>query len=346
MGFAAYRTIAYDGASEEAKSAAALEEDGYRKAINLIDGSIQLAPENKSAFEGYKTDLQAIQEVIKDVIALGLKNENDAATKEMVKGDGLIAKLSKEITQLNDASAKAVSAKTEETAAKSRSTIITTVVIGVVGLAVCLGLGIWLAMARIANPLRRLGDRMNTLAVGNFDIDIEGSERKDEIGQMAKTVLVFRDAGKEKVRLEAPSGRAAQGSRGAAAEGRGGAPAQCRVAGRRGRRAGAGRQGARRRSWQNVRGRPDDTPGCRVHRGLSADQGRFQCDDREAAGNHRIDRRVHARGDQRLGGDLDQHHRPVAAHRGTGGEPGGNLGFDGRDRRYGEEKRRKRATGQ
>jgi methyl-accepting chemotaxis protein len=203
MGFAAYRTIAYDGASEEAKSAAALEEDGYRKAMNLIDGSIQLAPENKSAFEGYKTDLQAIQEVIKDVIALGLKNENDAATKEMVKGDGLIAKLSKEITQLNDASAKALSAKTEETAAESRSTIITTVVIGVVGLAVCLGLGIWLAMARIANPLRRLGDRMNTLAVGNFDIDIEGSERKDEIGQMAKTVLVFRDAGKEKVRLEA-----------------------------------------------------------------------------------------------------------------------------------------------
>src|SRR4029077_322263 len=32
--------------------------------------------------------------------------------------------------------------------------------------------------------------------------EIEGTVRKDEVGQMARTVLVFRDAGLEKVRLE------------------------------------------------------------------------------------------------------------------------------------------------
>jgi methyl-accepting chemotaxis protein len=43
---------------------------------------------------------------------------------------------------------------------------------------------------------------MSTLAQGKFDTEIEGTERRDEIGQMARTVLVFRDAGLEKVRVE------------------------------------------------------------------------------------------------------------------------------------------------
>ena len=43
MGYAAYRTIAYDGASEEAKSAAAVEEEAIGRRCNLIDGSCHLA---------------------------------------------------------------------------------------------------------------------------------------------------------------------------------------------------------------------------------------------------------------------------------------------------------------
>ena len=41
-----------------------------------------------------------------------------------------------------------------------------------------------------------------------------------------------------------------------------------------------------------------------------------------------------------------QHHRPVAAHRGAGREPGRNLGVDGGDDRDGQQERRKRPAGQ
>jgi methyl-accepting chemotaxis protein len=43
---------------------------------------------------------------------------------------------------------------------------------------------------------------MGELAQGHNDIDVHGTKRQDEIGQMARAVLVFRDAAIEKIRLE------------------------------------------------------------------------------------------------------------------------------------------------
>ncbi len=58
------------------------------------------------------------------------------------------------------------------------------------------------------------------------------------------------------------------------------------------------------------------------------------------------DQGLGGRSHRRLGGDIDQHDRPVAAHRGTGRQSGRNLGFDGRDRGDRQEERRERAGGQ
>ncbi len=203
IGYTAYRTIAYDGASAEAQNAAKLEVDSYNDALQSFDDAAALDPMDKSLFEGFKAQVNAIQDAVKGVVAHGLKNENDEATKEMVKGDDLIIGLSKDLTKFNDANKEKVHTNAEAASQQAHWTIITTVSIGVAGLAICLGIGLWLALAGIARPLRRLGERMNTLAKGELDIDIEGADRKDEIGAMAKTVLVFRDAGREKVRLEA-----------------------------------------------------------------------------------------------------------------------------------------------
>lgn len=45
--------------------------------------------------------------------------------------------------------------------------------------------------------------RMKELAEGKFDIDIAGADRKDELGDMARALLVFQDNGRDKIRLEA-----------------------------------------------------------------------------------------------------------------------------------------------
>ena len=53
---------------------------------------------------------------------------------------------------------------------------------------------------------------MTTLADGRHDIEVPGTDRGDELGHMARAVLVFRDAAVEKERLEAQSADAQKAS--------------------------------------------------------------------------------------------------------------------------------------
>ncbi len=50
-----------------------------------------------------------------------------------------------------------------------------------------------LANRMVARPLRRLAGVMRDIAEGRFDTPIEGIKRGDEVGTMARAVLVFRD---------------------------------------------------------------------------------------------------------------------------------------------------------
>jgi methyl-accepting chemotaxis protein len=55
----------------------------------------------------------------------------------------------------------------------------------------------------ITRPIARLLPTMRELARGNHDIEVADAERGDEIGEMAKAVLIFRQAGIENTRLQA-----------------------------------------------------------------------------------------------------------------------------------------------
>jgi methyl-accepting chemotaxis protein len=80
----------------------------------------------------------------------------------------------------------------------------TTLIFGVLGtLAFMLAaFGIWTIARGIVRPLARLVGVMGDLAQGQNDVEVSDSERSDEIGKMARAVLVFRDAAIEKIRLE------------------------------------------------------------------------------------------------------------------------------------------------
>ena len=55
----------------------------------------------------------------------------------------------------------------------------------------------------VASPVTAMTDVMRKLAGGNSSLNISGIERGDEIGGMARAVQVFKEAGLEKIRLEA-----------------------------------------------------------------------------------------------------------------------------------------------
>ena len=55
----------------------------------------------------------------------------------------------------------------------------------------------------ITRPIARLLPTMSELAKGNHGVEVADTERGDEIGEMAKAVMVFREAGIENTRLQA-----------------------------------------------------------------------------------------------------------------------------------------------
>jgi methyl-accepting chemotaxis protein len=60
----------------------------------------------------------------------------------------------------------------------------------------------WYLTASIARPVKAMTDAMKRLSQGHTDIEVPAAGRKDEIGDMASAVVVFKDAAIEKVRLE------------------------------------------------------------------------------------------------------------------------------------------------
>jgi methyl-accepting chemotaxis protein len=71
-----------------------------------------------------------------------------------------------------------------------------------VGLLAVTGFLASLIALSITRPISQLVGTMGELAQGHNDVEVQGTERRDEIGRMARAVLVFRDAAVEKLRVE------------------------------------------------------------------------------------------------------------------------------------------------
>ena len=76
-------------------------------------------------------------------------------------------------------------------------------IISVSGVIVGLVLGFMIGQYEIVKPIQSIVALLKSLAAGNFDQEIKGTERKDEVGDIAKTALVFKENGLEKIRMEA-----------------------------------------------------------------------------------------------------------------------------------------------
>ena len=67
---------------------------------------------------------------------------------------------------------------------------------------VACGFAFWVGRL-VSRPISTMTNAMGELAAGNLKISLPDVSRSDEIGQMARAVVVFRDSGMEKIGLEA-----------------------------------------------------------------------------------------------------------------------------------------------
>src|SRR5690606_12512746 len=76
----------------------------------------------------------------------------------------------------------------------------------VIAIIIATALG-FLLTRMIAGPITRLTGVMGRLAAGDHSVEVEGLDRRDEIGEMARAVQVFKEGAIEKLRVEGEAER-------------------------------------------------------------------------------------------------------------------------------------------
>ncbi len=130
--------------------------------------------------------------------------QNDAqANTLMDESFGPVSlKLSADLVTLTNQLIKRLDEASDEATAYANHMHTVTLTIALVGIALCLGLALAIARYGISRPIRALSAAMERLAAGDDAVEVQGHDRKDEIGPMARTVLVFKENAAAKRRME------------------------------------------------------------------------------------------------------------------------------------------------
>jgi methyl-accepting chemotaxis protein len=195
IGYAAYRTVALDGPSPGAIAAEKAFEDSVVKVLRNLDTAIRLDPSNATTVSAFRERTTSLIGPARAAVKAGRQNRNDEATAILVRLDPEIAKLTTDIRTFNEARADANTRESVALAATADRTVAISIVGALVAGCAALGFGLWISRAKISGPLNALAQRMRRLAEGDLEVVVDGQERRDEVGEMAKAVQVFKDNG-------------------------------------------------------------------------------------------------------------------------------------------------------
>ena len=214
---AVFGGLAYDGASPEGQRAL----DDFPRSIKAgddrFDEAISLLPDKAQQLREFKARFDALIEKSKAPFKIGVDTPGllggsklkPADLDEMARGAQLLAAIdgeSRDLTgslmKFNDGVLAENAAVAADLRAQSNAALITMSAAGLIAMLLAGAFSLWMSSAKIAGPLGRLAQRMKSLANGNIDAEIEGRDRKDEVGEMAAAVEVFKRNAADKIRAE------------------------------------------------------------------------------------------------------------------------------------------------
>jgi methyl-accepting chemotaxis protein len=86
--------------------------------------------------------------------------------------------------------------------AKASQAVTNMALVGIVSILFAGAFALWMSTFKISRPLVRMIERMRALARGDLEVEIDGLDRGDEVGEMANAVQVFKTNAIERVRVE------------------------------------------------------------------------------------------------------------------------------------------------
>jgi methyl-accepting chemotaxis protein len=185
--------------------------DVYRNFIRLL--ALQEAQVSEFEREATKSEIETVAGVLKGAVvdelgrmrAIAAAAAFDKAAVKSVAAPDWFNTISQYIDLLKTAEDRVAEdflSLTHAFASEAKSGFYGIAAVSIAILLIVVGMTIVVARS-ITRPIARLLPTMSELAKGNHDVEVADTERGDEIGEMAKAVLVFRESGKENTRLQA-----------------------------------------------------------------------------------------------------------------------------------------------
>jgi methyl-accepting chemotaxis protein len=169
-----------------------------------------MMPEVRAAYAAYQKDLESTLRLVDGVKDFQMTQTSeklrDAAMASRGAAETLQGKIRAIADELNGHLEQLARDSASEYEAASRLMII----FSVVGVVIGLLFGFLIGQYGVSKPIRMIVSLLQSLAEGRFDVAIGGTERGDEVGDVAKTALVFKENGLAKIRMEAEQKEAEQ----------------------------------------------------------------------------------------------------------------------------------------
>ncbi|SCB31558.1 methyl-accepting chemotaxis protein, partial [Rhizobium multihospitium] len=202
LSYNAYQILVYSSKDQEMASFLTGYEENRQALLERFANVKQSLPEQADAIEPLLARAKDILVLTDKAVAAGKLDDNDTATSMLKQADKLIGEEALAIRHWVETNNQNISAKSDELGAHAAATITDTLIALGVLFAAAVVIAAFVSARGIAAPIERLRARMVSLADGKTDEQIAGIGRKDEVGQMAAAVSIFRDHAIERIRLE------------------------------------------------------------------------------------------------------------------------------------------------
>jgi len=203
--YASYRVMSYDGASVEARQAFEHYQDNVKVLYGLLDKAVTTSPEEAGRLNEYRQRVDTIRALTDQANEAGLKNDEKRSVELLHQADVFGTSLRDDMERYADQQGARIQRQAQALSVGTLRLIWWGMAAIVVGIALSNAVALYVGKVGIVVPLMRLNRRVVTLADGELEAPVEGQERGDEIGVMARAVRVLRDQGEAARRLAAES---------------------------------------------------------------------------------------------------------------------------------------------
>ncbi|WP_137043051.1 methyl-accepting chemotaxis protein [Pseudolabrys sp. FHR47] len=193
LGLATYKMAAASD-PETIREAVAERAGQYASAKHWLAGVIEAMPDRENDVRGMLRRLDVLNALADEVLA-AINAGDNAKVRHLLefRFDPAVVDATTSMNRLIDVLGGQMRVAIETAGEKRAATYDLLTIMLVAGTLGTILIAMLLAHRTVARPLRRLAFAMREIAQGRLDAPIDGLKRGDEVGTMARAVLVFRD---------------------------------------------------------------------------------------------------------------------------------------------------------